>query len=52
MEWSDTLANDWQSTGVSEAILSDNGSVQQVKATLPAGSSGHRFMHLKVTAPP
>lgn len=52
VEWSDTLANDWQSTGVSEAILSDNGSVQQVKATLPAGSAGHRFMHLKVTAPP
>lgn len=52
VEWSDTLANDWQATGVSEAILSDNGSVQQVKATLPAGSAGHRFMHLKVTAPP
>jgi hypothetical protein len=52
VEWSDTLANDWQPTGVSEALLSDDGTVQQVKATLPAGSSGHRFVHLKVTAPP
>lgn len=52
VEWSDTLANDWQTTGVSESILSDNGTVQQVKATLPAGSAGHRFVHLKVTAPP
>lgn len=52
VEWSDTLANDWQSTGVSESVLSDNGTVQQVKATLPAGSAGHRFVHLKVTAAP
>ncbi len=52
VEWSDTLGNDWVSTGVSETILSDDGTVQQVKATLPAGSAGHRFVHLKVTAPP
>ena len=52
VEWSDTLANDWLPTGVSEALVSDDGTVQQVKATLPAGSSGHRFVHLKVTAPP
>ncbi|MDZ4405918.1 right-handed parallel beta-helix repeat-containing protein [Prosthecobacter sp.] len=52
VEWSDTLANDWQSTGVNETILSDNGTVQQVKATLPAGSAGRRFVHLKVTSPP
>jgi hypothetical protein len=52
VEWSDTLANDWQAAGVSETILSDDGTVQQVKATLPAGTAGHRFVHLKVTAPP
>jgi hypothetical protein len=51
VEWSDTLANDWQSAGVSETILSNDGTVQQVKATLPAGSAGHRFVRLKVTAP-
>ncbi len=52
VEWSDTLANDWQTTGVSQTVVSFDGTVQQVKATLPAGSSGHRFVHLKVTAPP
>lgn len=52
VEWSDTLANDWQTTGVSEAILSSDGTVQEVKATLPAGNAGHRFIHLKVTVPP
>lgn len=53
VEWSDTLmANTWQTTGVTEQILSNNGTVQQVKATVPAGSSGHRFVRLKVTAPP
>lgn len=52
VEWSDTLANDWQGAGVGETVLSDDGTVQQVKATLPAGNSGHRFVHLKVTAPP
>jgi len=52
VEWSDTLANDWQTSGVTESILSDNGTVQQVKVTLPTGSAGHRFVHLKVTTPP
>ncbi|MDZ4403704.1 cadherin-like beta sandwich domain-containing protein [Prosthecobacter sp.] len=53
VEWSDDLpGSSWSTTGVTENILSDNGTVQQVKATLPAGSTGHRFVHLKVTAPP
>ncbi|WP_395737035.1 hypothetical protein [Prosthecobacter sp.] len=52
VEWSDTLGAAWQSTGVSETVLSLDELVQQVKATLPAGTSGHRFVHLKVTAPP
>jgi hypothetical protein len=53
VEWSDTLlSNSWSNAGVAEQVLSDDGTVQQVKATLPAGSAGHRFVHLKVTAPP
>ncbi|MBB5031855.1 beta strand repeat-containing protein [Prosthecobacter vanneervenii] len=52
VEWSDTLANDWQGAGVGETVLSNDGTVQVVKATLPIGSSGRRFVHLKVTAPP
>jgi hypothetical protein len=53
VEWSDTLPGaSWSTSGVSETILSNNGTVQQVKATLPAGSGVGRFVHLKVTAPP
>lgn len=54
VEWSDTLPgpNTWSNSGVTEQLLSDNGTVQQVKATIPVGSNGHRFVHLKVTSPP
>lgn len=52
VEWTDTLASGtWSNTGVTESILSDDGSVQQVRATMPAGSADRRFVHLKVTAP-
>lgn len=53
VEWSDNLAgNEWHDTSVTESILSDDGSVQQVKATLPTGANGRRFVRLKVTSPP
>lgn len=53
VEWSDTLLNDWSTTGVSApTILSDNGTTQQIKVTVPAGSDvTKRFVHLKVTRP-
>lgn len=53
VEWTDTLtALSWSAVGVTHQVLSDNGTVQQVKATVPAGSGGRRFVRLKVTAPP
>ncbi len=52
VEWSDTLdASSWSSTGVTQQVLSDNGIVQQVKASVPAGTDGHRFVRLRVMAP-
>ena len=53
VEWSDTLANDWSTTGLSApVILSDNGTTQQIKVSVPAGSGiTRRFVHLKVTRP-
>ncbi|OYW71797.1 MAG: hypothetical protein B7Z37_26730 [Verrucomicrobia bacterium 12-59-8] len=53
VEWSDTLPgpSPWSTLGVSVQILSDNGTVQQVKATLPIDSSMRRFVRLKVTGP-
>jgi hypothetical protein len=48
-EWSETLgAASWSGNGVAEEILSDNGTVQQVKASVPAGSQGRRFARLRV----
>ena len=53
VEWSDTLGNDWSTVGVTQSLVpgSDNGVTQQIKATMPAGVSGRRFLHLKVTRP-
>lgn len=40
VEWSDTLAtNDWQVTSVTQTVLSDNGTTQQVKAIIPAAGN-------------
>ena len=47
VEWSDDLTT-WFTAGVVESLLSENETHQQVKATLPAGSSGRRFVHLRV----
>jgi hypothetical protein len=47
VEWSDDLTT-WFTTGVVESLISDDGTHQQVKATLPAGSGGGRFVRLRV----
>jgi hypothetical protein len=47
VEWSDDLTT-WSSAGVVETLLSDDDTYQQVKATLPAGSGGRRFVRLRV----
>ncbi len=54
VEWSDTMPgpSPWSTASVTSNILSDNGTMQQVRATLPVGSSGRRFVRLKVTRPP
>jgi hypothetical protein len=52
VEWSETLlAGSWSAAGVSEHILSTTSTLEQVKASLPAGSLGRRFVRLRVTNP-
>jgi hypothetical protein len=53
VEWSDTLtAASWSSAGLTSSVLSDNGTTQQLKVTVPAGSGVvRRFVRLKVTRP-
>ena len=45
------LGDGWTTAGVSEAILSDDGTVQQVQATIASGGAAARFARLKVTRP-
>jgi len=53
VEWSDTLvANDWHTTGVTESEVSSNGTTQQMKSAIPAGTNGRRFVRLKISSPP
>ncbi len=54
VEWSDTLPGPdlWSISGVTQNLVSNNGTVQQMKALVPVGSAGLRFVRLKVTAPP
>jgi hypothetical protein len=47
VEWSDDLTT-WFTNGVVESLLTDDGTQQQVKATLPTGSGGRRFVRLRV----
>jgi beta-glucanase (GH16 family)/regulation of enolase protein 1 (concanavalin A-like superfamily) len=52
VQWSDTLTSgSWSSAGVSEQIFSDDGSIQTVRASVAAGVSGRRFLHLRVGTP-
>lgn len=47
--WTETLNGiDWTEAGTTEQILSDNGTIQTVKATILMGTNGHRFVRLEV----
>ena len=51
VEWSETLAaGSWQTTGVTQSVLSTAGDVQTVRATVPM-DTGRRYLRLSVTAP-
>jgi hypothetical protein len=53
VEWSDTLpGTSWSTAGVDQVEISNNGTLQQMKSTLPIGSNGRRFVRLSVSAPP
>ncbi|MBL9117661.1 MAG: hypothetical protein JNJ83_21825 [Verrucomicrobiaceae bacterium] len=50
--WTETLNDlDWSETGVTQTILTDNGTIQTVKATIPIGTTGRRFVRLVVVSP-
>ena len=52
VEWSDTLAvGNWSSVGVTEQILTGNGTAQTVRAVVDVGTGRQRLMRGKVTSP-
>ena len=53
VEWSDTLGNDWSSSGVvqSQVANSDDGVTTTWKAVLPMSSAGRRFVRLRIVSP-
>lgn len=52
VEWSDDLTT-WSTAGVSApTVLSDNGTTQQIKVTVPAGTGvAKRFVRLRISKP-
>jgi autotransporter-associated beta strand protein len=53
IEWSDTLeAGSWSTETVTQQITSTEGALESVKASVPAGTGGKRFLRLRVGAAP
>nr|MDH4476157.1 hypothetical protein [Verrucomicrobiaceae bacterium] len=53
IEWSENLIT-WSTSAVTQALVpdSDNGTTQQIKASIPYGTQlSRRFLRLKVTRP-
>ena len=49
VEWSETLEDtEWTSGPVAESIIETIGDIQTVRAELPAGTEGRRFVRLRV----
>lgn|GEM_PF-6967178 len=47
VEWSETLGTaNWNGTGVTEKVYPDNGTVQKVKCSVPAGSLDWSFLRV------
>jgi hypothetical protein len=49
-EWSSDLAT-WSNTGLTETVLSDNGTSQQVRDSVPKAGNQNIFFRLNVTMP-
>ena len=49
MEWRDALeSGSWSTVGVAEEVIPASGDLQTVVATLPLGSTGRRFVRLRI----
>ncbi len=52
VEWTDELSDTWTVLDISAAsLLDDNGTLQLVRYSFPAGSTGRRFVRIRATRP-
>lgn len=49
VEWAATLGSTWSSSGVTQQVVSDDGVTRVIRASLPKGATGQRFVRVKVT---
>ncbi len=47
-QWSNDLV-DWFPTGITEQTLSDNGTIREIRASIPSTPTGAKFIRVKVT---
>ncbi len=47
-QWSSDLV-DWFPTGITQETLSDNGTVREIRASIPSTPSGAKFLRVRVT---
>ncbi len=52
VEWSGALPATWSNNGITQTVLSDDGTTQVVKAVIPVNAATTMFVRLSVTAPP
>jgi hypothetical protein len=49
VQWADNIdAFNWSGLGVTQQIFDDDGNRRLIRATIPKGATGHRFVRLKV----
>ncbi len=52
VQWSEMLARDsWSSADTTEQVLTDDGTLQTIKATVAVGPNTKRFMRLEIVVP-
>ena len=49
-QWSTDLAS-WQTAGLTDSLVNDNGTIQTRKATVPLGANESIYFHLRITRP-
>jgi hypothetical protein len=49
VEWAGDAGGPWLTTGITETILSDDSTVQEVRSIVPAAGAPQKFMRLRIT---